>query len=60
VRELSRTRMNADSPSFRVNADLGSGAGRTLEVRIEPGEHGPVQDRVMLRRPMLAAAARAN
>jgi hypothetical protein len=59
-RELSRTRLNADAPAFRLVADLGTGPGRTLEIRVEPGEHGPVQDRVLLKRPLLAAAAGAN
>lgn len=59
-RELVRQRLHAAAPSVRINADLGEGGGRTLEVRIEAGSYGPVQDRVVLRRPLLAAAASAD
>jgi hypothetical protein len=56
VRELVRQRLSGEAPSLRINAELGKGAGRTLEVRVEPGAFGPVEDRVLLRRPLLAAS----
>ncbi len=59
-RELLRQRLSAAAPSIRINADLGQGAGRTLEIRVEPGRFGPVQDRVILRCPFLAAAAKSD
>jgi hypothetical protein len=54
-RELFRQRLTADTPSAQMNADLGAGPGRTLIVRLEPGPSGPIEDRAILRLPLLAA-----
>lgn len=53
-RQLARARLNADSPTLTVAADLGKVvAGDRLRIRTEPGERGPIQDRVVLRRMVL-------
>ncbi len=47
-------RLNAQSPVIAVNADLGRlGPGARLRATVEPGEHGSIQDRVLLRRMLL-------
>lgn len=58
ARVLSRGRLNADSPTLALAAELGAvPAGSRLRVQVEPGERGPVQDRVVLRRVLLVAGA---
>ncbi len=49
--ELFRSRLNADQPHARIAVAV-AGAKR-LRIRIEPGAFGPVQNRVVLRRPLL-------
>jgi hypothetical protein len=56
AKELVRQRLSGAAPSQRINTGLGAGPGRTLIVRIEAGELGPIEDRVVLRRPLLAAS----
>lgn len=53
-RELTRARINADSPTLTIAADLGPlSPGDRLRVRTESGEGGPIQDRIVLRRMVL-------
>lgn len=54
--ELFRARLNADQPQARIAVAL-NGAQR-LSIRIEPGPFGPVQNRVILRRPVLLVERR--
>jgi hypothetical protein len=49
--EVFRARLNADQPTAGIAVALGG--ARRLSVRVEPGAYGPVQDRVLLRRPLL-------
>jgi hypothetical protein len=52
--ELARQHLSAAQPVATINAALGEAAGeRRLRFRLEPGEFGPVQDRIILRRPLL-------
>ena len=52
--ELFRARLSGDEPVARINVPLaGGGPARRLEIRTEPGRFGPIQDRVILRRPLL-------
>lgn len=54
ARVLARGRLNVDSPTLAIAADLGSApAGSRLRVQVDPGERGPAQDRVVLRRVLL-------
>lgn len=54
ARVLTRGRLNADAPTLSLAAELGSApAGSRVRVQVEPGERGPVQDRVVLRRVLL-------
>lgn len=48
---LERQRLNADSPTFALNVPV-AGAAR-VRVRVEAGAYGPIQDRVLLRRPVV-------
>jgi hypothetical protein len=52
--EVFRARLSGSSPSASVDVALASrdGASRLI-VRLEQGAGGPVQDRVVLRRPMI-------
>jgi len=50
--ELARQRLNADTPSVEVNAELPPATER-LELLIEPGAYGPIQDRVIVRQPRI-------
>ncbi len=50
-RELTRGRLNAESPTLTIAADLGKlSTGDRLRVRTESGDRGPIQNRVVLRR----------
>lgn len=51
-REIARTRLDGATSSSPIAADLGAPAkaGDRLRVRIEPGERGPIRDRVRLER----------
>lgn len=53
--ELFRERLNAEDPVARFSASFGDeDAGeRTLIIRLEPGEHGPIQDRAILHRALI-------
>lgn len=47
---LFRRRLTAADPAARISVDIApSDRPRVLVVRTEPGEHGPIQDRVRLR-----------
>ncbi len=53
--ELVKTRLRASSPTASINVPLPAKAGgRELTIEITAGAHGPIQDLVRLRRPMLA------
>lgn len=52
-RELFRERLWSGRPSARFNIPLSRTPGRELEVRIEPGNFGPIQDRIILERAFL-------
>ncbi len=47
---LLNQRLNADHPSQTLNTQLEPGTTH-IEIRIEPGELGPIQDRVLLVKP---------
>ncbi|VAX41741.1 hypothetical protein MNBD_PLANCTO03-1219 [hydrothermal vent metagenome] len=51
-REALRERLNADRPTVEINVPLGGLT--TLTIEIESGRSGPVQDRILLTRPMVA------
>lgn len=53
VRELARERLNGDRPMVEVNAALDAPKGAVLRIRLEAGENGPVQDRVLLRQAIV-------
>lgn len=57
VRPLWHRRVNAGEPEAAFNV-LTEAAGATsrLRIRIEPGENGPIQDRVIIRRGMILVA----
>lgn len=51
---LFQTRMNASNPSVNINIELpASEAGRELTVEMLEGAYGPINDRLILQRPML-------
>ena len=58
-RELHRARLHDESPVSVVNVALpASGeALRELSITVEPGEFGPIQDRVVFVRPLLLTGA---
>jgi hypothetical protein len=49
---LWRQRLRGEAPTASIRVALPPGAAR-LRVTVEPGENGPVQDRVILRRPII-------
>jgi hypothetical protein len=58
--EVFRSRMNADSPTASVRVDLLSAARQMgtrgparLRVTIDAGMYGPIQDQIILRRPLI-------
>ncbi len=51
--ELWRRRLNADSPRARVAVGLPTGS-RRIKLRMEAGEYGAVQDKVVIRRGVVA------
>jgi len=53
VRELARERINGDRPTVEVSAALDAPKGSTLRIRLEEGENGPIQDRVLLRQAIV-------
>jgi hypothetical protein len=50
ARQVFEQRLNPDSQAAGVNVELPRGTD-TLIVEIDPGEHGPIQDRVLMHRP---------
>lgn len=55
--ELARERLNASSPSVAIGIDLPRDiGGGELIITLEPGAHGAVDDRVVLRRPLVLIA----
>ena len=60
-RELAKSRLNAASPSLTISSDLGAiKPGDVLRIRTEPGQRGPIQDRVVLRRMLLLTGPGSN
>ena len=60
-RELARQRLNADTPTLTIAADLGTVApGDRLRVRTEAGERGAIQDRVVLRRMLVLGGMKGD
>jgi len=51
--EIARASLSGTNPTQRINAELGGAGLRRLVIRLEPGEFGPIRDRVILRRPLL-------
>lgn len=57
--ELFRSRINADNAAAPIRVGLGSvaghgGAGRArLRITLDPGMHGPIQDQIILHRPLV-------
>ncbi len=55
-REVAKHRLTADSPRVEVRVDLGIATDakeRTLAVAIEPGQAGPIQNEILVRRALL-------
>ena len=50
--ELFIGRINADEPMHDINIQLPIESAH-IEIRIDPGEHGPIQDRVIIEHPRL-------
>ena len=60
-RDLARQRISAAQPLMPVNVVLpGLPSGARLRVTVEPGERGPIQDRVNLRRMLVLTTAGAT
>lgn len=51
--ELARHRLNAEHPVATISVPLEGPRDRVLRVTLEPGLYGPIQDRVILRRPIV-------
>lgn len=54
-RVLSRSRLNVAAPVAAVNIEVAPRA--SLIVKIDPGEHGPIQDRVVIRHALVGIAS---
>ncbi len=50
--ELFSQRVNGQRPVAEFNVALAGAAGR-LRITVDPGEHGPIQDRLLLRRALI-------
>lgn len=50
--ELLRERVHADRPRVPINVPVAEPGGR-LRLTIEPGRYGAIQDRIILRRPII-------
>lgn len=48
--ELHRQRINGAQPADAINVPI---AGGELTIELTEGDHGPIQDRLLLRRPLL-------
>lgn len=55
--ELWRRRINAEAPRARIIASIPAGA-RRLRIQLNAGEFGAVQDKVLIRRGIIAAESR--
>lgn len=51
--ELARYRLNAEHPVATISVPLAGSRQRLLRITLEPGLYGPIQDRVILRRPIV-------
>ncbi|MCC6660193.1 MAG: hypothetical protein IT437_04835 [Phycisphaerales bacterium] len=51
--EAKRTRLWAEHATEDIVVDLPATGRRVLTITLEPGNYGPIQDRVVLRRPLL-------
>ncbi|MGP1346914.1 MAG: hypothetical protein ACTS3F_09660 [Phycisphaerales bacterium] len=49
-REIERIELSPDRPAAAINAEA---RGRSMTLRVEPGAFGPVQNAVVLHRPLL-------
>ena len=66
TRELARTRLTGAEPSVRLSAGLSrdpkastaAAPAARLRIRVEPGERGPIQDRVIIRNMIIGLSAR--
>lgn len=50
-KDLLKARLNEDSPVASFLAETVGGG--SIKIKVDPGERGPVQDRVIIRRPMI-------
>jgi hypothetical protein len=57
ARELARIHLSGDAPEADLNAELLAGGG-PLRFTLLEGENGPIQDRVVLRQPLLLFSGR--
>ena len=48
--EVLRHHLSSETPSFPFLVDT---PGRILTIEIDPGRYGPINDRVLIRRPLL-------
>jgi hypothetical protein len=48
--EVYRQRINGNQPTDAINVPI---AGRSLTIELTEGDHGPIQDRLVLRRALL-------
>ncbi|MBL8990370.1 MAG: hypothetical protein JNJ48_02185 [Phycisphaerae bacterium] len=53
-REAFRQRVNGQKPTARFDLSVPAGAS-SLSVTVEPGEYGPIQDAIVLRRVLIAS-----
>jgi hypothetical protein len=54
-------RLSPDRPSFAINTPITDAQpGDRLRVRVISGKHGPVQDRVLLKRAVVTTARPAR
>jgi hypothetical protein len=51
-RQVFEQRLHPDSPDAGINVELPRGTS-ALIIEIDPGAHGPIQDRVLMHRPRL-------
>ena len=49
-RQIFEQRMRLDASSASINASLPHGVD-SISIEIDPGEHGPIQDRVIMHAP---------
>lgn len=51
--EIANARLNAQNPTLGIAGAINAKPGDRLRVSVDPGERGPVQDRIVLRRMLL-------